>query len=157
MKIVDVGCGEFPFKHADVFVDRDRNLLRHGRPFIVADISALPFRDNAFSFVWCSHTLEHVDDPKAACAELVRIGKAGRIFTPTWLREYLHPERNHQWIVSPQKGVLVFERKPEVLHKPVWLEVMKVRAVQSTKNDFEEWQLRVVFDWQDTFVVEVIQ
>ena len=37
------------------------------------DITDLQFEDNAFSLVWCSHVLEHVDNDKKAISELFRI------------------------------------------------------------------------------------
>lgn len=42
-----------------------------------ADAARLPFRDNAFDAVICSEVLEHVPDPDAALAEIVRVTKPG--------------------------------------------------------------------------------
>lgn len=38
-----------------------------------ADLTALPFRDESFDFAICSHVLEHVEDDRAAMAELFRV------------------------------------------------------------------------------------
>lgn len=38
--------------------------------------------DGAFAHVLCSHTLEHVDDPKAMFAELRRVGQSVTILVP---------------------------------------------------------------------------
>ena len=38
-----------------------------------ADLTALPFRDGFFDFAICSHVLEHVEDDRAAMAELFRV------------------------------------------------------------------------------------
>ncbi|MBE9552988.1 MAG: methyltransferase domain-containing protein [Proteobacteria bacterium] len=38
-----------------------------------ADLTALPFRDESFDFVICSHVLEHIEDDRAAMAELFRV------------------------------------------------------------------------------------
>lgn len=38
-----------------------------------ADICALPYADNTFDFVLCSHVLEHVDDVVKAASELRRV------------------------------------------------------------------------------------
>ena len=38
-----------------------------------ADLTALPFCDASFDFAICSHVLEHIDDDRAAMAELFRV------------------------------------------------------------------------------------
>jgi SAM-dependent methyltransferase len=40
---------------------------------VAADITALPFDDGAFEAILCSHVLEHVEDDRAAMAELARV------------------------------------------------------------------------------------
>jgi len=44
---------------------------------VAADITALPFEDACFDAVLCSHVLEHVDDDRAAMAELARVLRPG--------------------------------------------------------------------------------
>lgn len=44
---------------------------------IDADILALPFEDNSFDFVLCSHVLEHVKRDRVAIGELFRVMKPG--------------------------------------------------------------------------------
>ncbi len=46
------------------------------------DIYNLPFANGQFGTVLCSHTLEHVDDPKLFYAELQRVGKQITIVVP---------------------------------------------------------------------------
>jgi ubiquinone/menaquinone biosynthesis C-methylase UbiE len=51
--------------------------------FKVASVYDLPFLDNHFDCVICSETIEHLDDPKKAIGELVRIaGKQVIVTTP---------------------------------------------------------------------------
>jgi len=40
---------------------------------VTADVTRLPFRDNSFDVIYCSHVLEHVPDDRAAMAELFRV------------------------------------------------------------------------------------
>ncbi|MFJ6324045.1 MULTISPECIES: glycosyltransferase [unclassified Rhizobium] len=42
-----------------------------------ADIHALPYADNTYDFILCSHILEHVEDPIKAVSELRRVLKPG--------------------------------------------------------------------------------
>jgi SAM-dependent methyltransferase len=44
---------------------------------IVADVEKLPFRDGVFTRVECDAVLEHVNDPSAAVAEILRVTEAG--------------------------------------------------------------------------------
>ena len=59
---------------ADTWVQRD-----------VCDPEPLPFEDDRFDFVVCSQTLEDIRDPVRVCAEIMRVGKAGYIETPSRL------------------------------------------------------------------------
>lgn len=49
---------------------------------LIEDVTALPHADGAFEQVLCSHTLEHVDDPRAMFAELRRVGRQVTILVP---------------------------------------------------------------------------
>jgi hypothetical protein len=49
---------------------------------LVTDVTQLPHADGTFATVLCSHTLEHVDDPKAMFAELQRVGQRVTILVP---------------------------------------------------------------------------
>src|SRR4030043_2172370 len=77
-KALDLGSGNHPFPLAthlvDLFVENDFHrggvkLVQDSRPLFVANIESLPFRDKEFDFVYCSHVLEHVADPRKACKE----------------------------------------------------------------------------------------
>lgn len=46
-------------------------------PAMVADMAHLPFRNSAFDAVTSGETLEHLDDDRAAAAELGRVARAG--------------------------------------------------------------------------------
>ncbi|MPN43517.1 hypothetical protein SDC9_191077 [bioreactor metagenome] len=49
---------------------------------MISDVTRLPHPDGAFEHVLCSHTIEHVPDPKAMFQELRRIGKNVTILVP---------------------------------------------------------------------------
>jgi ubiquinone/menaquinone biosynthesis C-methylase UbiE len=100
MLVVDIGSGAFPNPRADVLCDRELTDNRHrsgmaavvDRPFVVADVTALLFRDGSIDFAIVSHLAEHVADPVAMCDELRRVAKAGYIETPSPLAEWLLEE-----------------------------------------------------------------
>ena len=82
----------------------------------------LPFDDDSFDFVVCSHVLEDIRDPLRVCREMVRVGKAGYVEVPsreiesTWGVEgryagYYH----HRWLVELRDGGLVFRFKTPAL------------------------------------------
>ena len=80
---LDVGCGDRP--EGDVNVDRavgeSEHLYfsaRHINPkqipnFVRADAHYLPFKDHTFQEVLCSHTLEHLRNPRLAIQEMQRV------------------------------------------------------------------------------------
>jgi FkbM family methyltransferase len=121
-KVLDIGSGNVPFRLATHLADlttRDNQLGRAGAPFkyldgkpvIQCDIARMPFADREFDFAYCSHVLEHVDDPTAACKELMRIAKRGFVETPSpgkdlWLDTIA--VSNHRWAVDRVGGKLVF-------------------------------------------------
>jgi len=49
----------------------------------VADASALPLPDGACSRIICTEVLEHVDDPQAVLAEMIRVGRSGALYLIT--------------------------------------------------------------------------
>jgi SAM-dependent methyltransferase len=49
---------------------------------LIDDIYDLPFGDGAFENVFCSHAMEHVEDPDAFFGELNRVGKRVVILIP---------------------------------------------------------------------------
>jgi ubiquinone/menaquinone biosynthesis C-methylase UbiE len=56
----------------------------------VADMCALPFRDNFFDLVICSEVLEHIQDHNTAISEAVRVLKPGKtlaVSVPRYLPE----------------------------------------------------------------------
>ena len=87
---------------------------------IVGDAIALPFQTASFDYVYASHVLEHVDSPELTCKEIMRVGSAGYIETPSPFLEQGVSLRDiassadwiHKWFVfSLAEDMLVFEPK----------------------------------------------
>jgi SAM-dependent methyltransferase len=53
--------------------------LEPGRADVAADLTALPFGDESFDLIVCSHVLEHVPDDRAAMRELHRVLRPGGV------------------------------------------------------------------------------
>jgi len=83
-----------------------------------------PFEDKQFDFVYCSHTLEDIRDPIGVCQEIIRIGKAGYIETPSRIIESIKGiERtrycgyyHHRWLCEINQNGIEFMFKPAQLH-----------------------------------------
>ena len=83
---------------------------------VVGTVESLPFQSRSFDYVYASHVLEHVNHPLKASTEIIRVGSAGYIETPSPLLEQglVFRETVHKWFVySVQPDVLVFEPKTE--------------------------------------------
>ena len=127
-RILDIGAGHNPFRGVTHVMEIDPTHGRHrggnrlvvpeSSKLIVGDVTALPFRSGLFDYVYASHVLEHVGAPASACREIMRVGGAGYIETPSpfleqglSLRGEEPPESwFHKWFVfSLHPDLLVFE------------------------------------------------
>jgi SAM-dependent methyltransferase len=148
--VLDVGGWADPLPRADYVIDcfpyETRGLAYHGigklpdtitypepktgerfskSTWIRHDICSsnpFPFPDKMFDFVICSHTLEDVRDPVRVCEEIVRVGKAGYIETPSCLVELTRNHEgmvgatHHRWLVRMSEDHVSFVMKPHGLH-----------------------------------------
>ena len=94
-QILDVGSGAGQIaRHVLKYADRDAELtcfdlshemlrrararLKSDRPrYVVADLTRLPFLDEAFDCITCGYVLEHVPDARLGLAELARVMMPG--------------------------------------------------------------------------------
>ncbi len=118
--VLEIGSGDNPNPRSDILVDRfiSDNTERGGdividRPLVVADAHHLPFRDGVFSYIICSHILEHMDDPPQFVRELVRTGKAGYIGSPSEVAERMFHWSFHRWYVNLIGDTLVLHPKEQ--------------------------------------------
>lgn len=99
--VVDVGCGDggaaaFCARQGAHVILCDLDAERLGRTqerlrasgadrleAHVADGHALPLADGAVSRIVCTEVLEHVEDPAAVVAELIRVGRPGALYLLT--------------------------------------------------------------------------
>ena len=140
--VLDIGSGHNPHLRANVLADRyiGENIDRSGksvvmdrrRPFIIADVQHLPFKDRSFDYIIASHIAEHVENPEEFCNELMRISKRGYIETPSKTGELLLTEPFHKWYVYAKGSVLFFERKrnnkplSEIFYRIFYFDILRV-------------------------------
>ena len=118
--VLEIGSGDNPNPRSNILVDRfiGDNTERGGdividRPLVVADAHHLPFRTGAFAYIICSHILEHMDDPPQFVRELVRVGKAGYIGSPSEIAERLFHWSFHRWYVNLVGDTLILHPKEQ--------------------------------------------
>lgn len=107
--VLDIGSGGWPFKRANHLADkfpegtthRFESMVQDDRPFFEVDIEHLPFEDKSYDFVFCSHVIEHLDNPGGAMRELMRVAKRGYIEVPTRLSDvmfnFTRLQNHHRW------------------------------------------------------------
>ncbi|WP_156388631.1 class I SAM-dependent methyltransferase [Nocardioides sp. Root151] len=126
--VLDVGSGDKPSWRADVLLDgypdeefggqrSGASHVRVTRPLFVADAADMPFADGVFDHVICSHVLEHVPDPAAVIAEMVRVARTGYIEVPLAASSKIIDFPSHLWWCrldeSTSPATLVFEAKTQ--------------------------------------------
>lgn len=165
--VLDIGGGNDPFPLATVLADRFLEPTRHryeeilldSRPFLICDVQDLPFYDKSIDFVYCSHVLEHVCNPIAACAEIVRVGKRGYIETPALMKDTLFSwaKGMHKWHVVAIGDRLVFfeysERQLSGVNSDAWHKVIfadHYDPLQDLYNNNHDL-FNVMFNWSNGF------
>lgn len=168
--VLDVGSGDKPFWRADVIVDKylEDDQQRHSgamvydkrKLFVKADVEDLPFKDKVFDFVFCSHLLEHVENPDKAIMELTRVAKRGYIEVPSAILDLLQPFPPHLWFPFYEGGKLIFVQKEK--EKNFFIEVIerfgKIFYVNSLFKFLMAINLKQVFImlyWNDKVNFEV--
>jgi SAM-dependent methyltransferase len=168
-RVLDIGSGGYPFPYATVLVDRFPGATEHrfeplvkgAKPVVVADIASLPFRDQYFDYIYCSHVLEHATDPIFACREIMRVGKRGYIETPTLAKDMLFAwaKGMHKWHVIGIGSTLCFfeysARQLEGIRSSAWTDVIFSRWRHPLQAAFDDNQdlFNVMFTWNGQFAV----
>lgn len=93
--MLDVGSGQW--QHGDVNVDVYKPIKKPNSEFVVASSAHLPFIDEAFEQVCCSHMLEHLEDPYPTFKELFRVSNFSvRCTVPHGKHPYSHLSDDHK-------------------------------------------------------------
>jgi hypothetical protein len=83
--VLEIGPGVVPFPLATVSIGYNEKI----KEFKTVDIDTtrFPFEDNQFSFSYCRHVLEDIQNPDFAINEIFRTSRSGYIETPSPLVE----------------------------------------------------------------------
>lgn len=79
-RLVDVGCGDSPYRSMvrhRRYVGIDRSPSAPPGEIVVADAASLPLRDAMSDGVLCTEVIEHVADERVLLAELARVAAPG--------------------------------------------------------------------------------
>jgi len=137
-RIIDLGCGNNPVTGAKAGVDfhlgpeerltgtgpviDTQKFKERGIDFVHTRIDGpLPFKDKEFDFAYSHHVFEHLDDPAAACREMMRIAQAGAIITPSFFAEQIFGRIYHRWLIMDRGKCLYFFRKRKFEQTPFGL------------------------------------
>lgn len=108
--VLEIGPGSLPHWRADVLADKfDSNdvtpggnfggekLRTDGKPFFKLINNRLPFKENAFDYVICSHVLEHVpaEEIPILLEEIFRVAPKAYIEFPAPLYDVVHSFEAH--------------------------------------------------------------
>ena len=99
--VLEVASGANPLFRSDVLMDKypiqsskhrvgGQPIKTDGRPFVVGDVYALPFRDQSFDVIVARHVLEHLSEPKKFVDEARRVARRVFIKTPSPFAELIH-------------------------------------------------------------------
>lgn len=169
-RVLEIGSGSRPHPQATVLLERfaddsshreGRRLETAGKPLVIADGQALPFKDKSFDYCICMHVLEHVDDPARLIAEMERVAGAGYIETPSELFEHLFAvppyTEIHKWYVNLDEGggLVITPKVPEqATHRFAYT----LDWLRREDPDFERWMEKsphlftVQYEWRDTII-----
>ena len=116
-RVLDIGPGRYPFQRANVYVDHNPEMLEglSGETILAQFHEGLPqIQDKSFDLVWCSHVMEHVENPTECAATLSRIAHRGMIVVPSAIKESIFnlEEYDHKWLIerNPRTGAPIFIR-----------------------------------------------
>ena len=119
--VLEIGSGDNPSPFSHVLVDKFFEPTHHRkntpmkldeRPLIIGDAERLPFKDQSFDYVICSHVIEHIPGVEAAFGELMRVAKAGYIETPSIYAERIVGKHDiHLWHIYSNGRKLFLNRK----------------------------------------------
>jgi len=185
-KVLDVGYGDrsFPLAtHAIDPIEDDAEKFYRTYPLQILEgveyykcyIEKTPFQNKYFDFVYCSHVLEHIENPEKACKELMRVAKRGYIESPSRLNEVLFGHSPHRWIIEVINNTLFFQKLKDwesmhILSDDMWKAWVTMNFNKEPKNPMETvfrkleymrtnnpQSFYTMFQWEDSFEFKIVE
>ena len=155
-KILDIGCGYSANNYATTICDvQDLSNFYKNKNFVILKNNDLPFKDNQFDFVICSHVMEHVKDLKYFIKEIERVSKRGYIELPTKLEDNLvfENKKEHLWQMDfdDVNHKLLISKKIQFLEP-----VLTVSTIQKMRKYFKS-SLVLELLWENKIEYEFIE
>ena len=155
-KILDIGCGYSANNYATTICDvQDLSNFYKNKNFVILKNNVLPFKDNQFDFVICSHVMEHVKDLKYFIKEIERVSKRGYIELPTKLEDNLvfENKKEHLWQMDfdDVNHKLLISKKIQFLEP-----VLTVSTIQKMRKYFKS-SLVLELLWENKIEYEFIE
>lgn len=174
-RVLDIGGAESVFPRANAVLDAVAYAARKRQmqpelpecfgesDWLVGDIcdekvwNAIP--DQSFDFVICSHTLEDIRDPLFVCKQMIRVGRAGYLETPSRFVECAraHDEDmeagwgHHRWILDVEGDRLIFTPKMGWAHHFDYLGKARRKLLQNRFNIYTAVHWEGGFDYIERF------
>lgn len=164
-RILDIGPGNFPLAEATEYADitaKKRGKLG-GKPLHKVDLDEeLPFADDFYDFVYCSHVLEHIDSPVFGLKEIQRVGRAGFVEVPSVLLDFMmrQGETHPKWVCWGAGQALYFIEKTDEQNR-LFLDWERVwgaffhHAVHGLHLDAVQRAIRAYF-WQNQHLLNLM-
>ncbi|MFI5404080.1 MAG: class I SAM-dependent methyltransferase, partial [Planctomycetota bacterium] len=115
--VVEVGAGTIPFHRTRLILDKYpfEDAERAGPiagsvPVIQADAVRLPLKRGTCDVLFCSHVIEHLEEPGRFVEEAGRCARKLYLEFPRARRELQYAWRYHRWLVEIEGSKLVFYR-----------------------------------------------
>lgn len=130
--ILDVGCGSgyltkrLADKHQVIGIDFKVETVKNSNPkFISGNILSLPFSNNSFDTVICTHVLEHIPNLQKAVEELRRVTRKKLIIVVPLQRPYLYTFNAHiHFFTYPYQFILLMNPKTCYSYKVIEKELL---------------------------------
>ena len=124
-KVLEIGPGSLPDKRSDIYLEKNfseqdslkqRGLasrIKYNKPVVYYDNLPLPFKDNEFDYIICSHVLEHITpgDLNFFIDELMRVSSKGYIEFPNIFYELICFTDVHKWFMNFRNNEILFLKK----------------------------------------------
>lgn len=120
-KVLEIGPGADPYFRSDILLEKKytteeeyySQLGKEGhiitnKTIILYDGEIMPFVDDEFDYVICSHVLEHIDDIDKFMKEIMRVGKRGYFEFPTIYYDYIYNFDVHKTFLLHSDNLLLW-------------------------------------------------